>query len=189
MRTPVGATGRVIRIQVDRAYEGGVYDDLYIAEVAVDFTQGAVSPKMQTWLASSAAKSGHDAYVAQIEKAYAAHKGAEFGDKESFAFIADAASEGAPYVRKAAQANAPLGYRMQAIPSDDTAREALRKLKDSNAIPALGLAGPGRDLPEDPRGAVGAVRPRLRLRQRPPRRQVPAAEGAGAPRGPACPAP
>ena len=138
---PVGAKARVVRIQIERAYEGGVYEDCTIAEVAIDFTQGGIPAKMQKWLDSAAGKSAHDKYVAEIEKAYAAHKGAELGDRAAFAIIADAAAEGAPYVRKAAQTQAPLGYRMQAIPSDDTAREALRKLKDSNAIPALALAG------------------------------------------------
>jgi hypothetical protein len=137
---PVGVKGRVIRVQIDRAYEGGVYQDCAIAEVAVDFTQGGMPPKMQTWLDSSAGKAAHDKYAAEIEKAYAAHKSSDLGDRAAFATIADAAAEGAPYVRKAAQTQAPLGYRMQAIPSDDMAREALRKLKDSNAIPALGLA-------------------------------------------------
>ncbi len=137
---PVGAKGRVVRIQIERAYEGGVFSDLYIAEVAIDFTQGGVPAKMQTWLGSSAGKAAHDKYLVELENAYAAHKGNELGDRAAFAFIADAAAEGAPYVRKAAQTQAPLGYRMQAIPSDDTAREALRKLKDSNAIPALALA-------------------------------------------------
>jgi hypothetical protein len=137
---PVGAKGRVVRVQIERAYEGGVYDDCHIAEIAIDFTQGGMPAKMQTWLDSSAGKSARDKYVAELEKAYAAHKGAELGDRAAFAFIADAAAEGAPYVRKAAQTQAPLGYRMQAIPSDDSAREALRKLKDSNAIPALALA-------------------------------------------------
>jgi hypothetical protein len=136
----VGAKGRVVRVQIERAYEGGVYEDCRIAEVAIDFTQGGMPAKMQTWLDSSAGKSARDKYVAEIEKAYAAHKNAELGDRAAFATIADAAAEGAPYVRKAAQTQAPLGYRMQAIPSDDTAREALRKLKDSNAIPALALA-------------------------------------------------
>jgi hypothetical protein len=137
---PVGASGRVVRVQVDRAYEGGVYSDLFIAEVAIDFGQPPANPKLQTWLDSTAGKAAHDAYVAEIEKAYASHKETEFGDRDAFAFIADAAAEGAPYLRKSVQTLVPLGYRAQAIPSDDTAREALRKLKDSNAIPALSLA-------------------------------------------------
>lgn len=138
---PVQASGRKLRIVVDEAFGGYVYDQLFIAEVAVNFPElGPKGEQWSAWLASGAAQRMQERFEEELLQRYDAYKAQEFGDRDALAWLMDAAAEGAPYIRDEVQRRVPVGFRAQAIPSDEKARAALRKLKDANAIPALEMA-------------------------------------------------
>jgi hypothetical protein len=135
---------RKVRIRVDEGLPGFLRNDLYIAEVAVNFRGGEqpadslaalesfiASPKGEKALAS------HREYVVGL---FDRVDTSEFGDREAFADLADLASDGAPWLREQVLKTIPEGFRAQALPADSVAVEALLKIRDANAIPALGMA-------------------------------------------------
>lgn len=135
---PIEGSARRVRIEVVDAYEGFVFSDLFIAEVAVNFH---LSPDrtaaLDAWLESPAAQARLEEHKAAVHEAYAAIKAEDFGDGEALAFLMDQAGDGADFLRAMVPRLVDVGYRAQAIPPDDEAIKALRKLKDPNAIPAL----------------------------------------------------
>jgi|GEM_PF-1026197 len=138
---PMQASGRKVRLVIDTAYEGLVHSDTCIAELAINFPD--LGPSAATWVAfltSDSAKRLHDSFDETLLQKYQAYKDAQFGDRDALAWINDAAADGEPWMRTEAAKRIPVGYRAQAIASSDRAREALRKLKDPNAIPALEMA-------------------------------------------------
>ncbi|MCK6507374.1 discoidin domain-containing protein [Myxococcota bacterium] len=138
---PLSVTGRKVRIVLDEAFGGAVFSDTFIAEVAVNFPDvGPAAASWASWLESDAAKRAHEKFDAELQEKYAAYKGAEFGDRDALAWIADAVAEGEPWLRQEAQRRIDVGYRAQAILSSARAQEAVRKLRDANAIPALEMA-------------------------------------------------
>lgn len=138
---PVQATGRTVRIVIDEAFPGYVFDQVFVTELAVNFPElGVRGEKWTAWLESDAAKRQQEKFEAELYEHYDAYRATEFGDRDALAWMMDAAAEGAPYVRTEALRRVPVGFRAQAIPSSDLARTALRKLKDANAIPALEMA-------------------------------------------------
>ena len=48
----VGTTGRKIEIIVDEVFEGVVYSDMAIAEIAVNFPDTSQGKRMEQWIAS-----------------------------------------------------------------------------------------------------------------------------------------
>ena len=66
-------------------------------------------------------------------------RAAEFGDRDSLGELMDRAGDGPPYLRRQLS-RVPAGYRVQALPPDPDAIEALQKLEDANAIPAFEMA-------------------------------------------------
>jgi hypothetical protein len=135
---PMDATGRKVRVLIKDAYEGMVFRETYIAEIAVNYPNGDTR-RMDSWLGSSDAKSRQKRFDAQLEAAFVKHKGEQFGDKQSFDFIADAVADGPPYAR-AKLSLVPVGYRAQAMPVSPRAHKALRLFMDANAVPAFELA-------------------------------------------------
>ena len=135
----IGAKGRKVRVAIEDAYEGIVFTDTYIAEVAINFPNGPLQ-RYDNWLQSSDAKRRHAQFNEQLESAFTKHKEAEFGDKESFQFLMDAVSEGPAYARQRIPSLVPHGFRAQAVPASKKAHKALRVLKDANAIPAFEMA-------------------------------------------------
>lgn len=135
------ATGRKVRVVFDEVFEGIVFSDLYITEMAINFPdQGPLGPMAQ-WLESPEALKMLERHNTDVETAYFAIKDAEFGsDADNFGFLCDAAADGPEYVRGRVRAKAPDGYRVQALPASEKALEALRKLGDANAIPCLEMA-------------------------------------------------
>ncbi|MCA9492684.1 MAG: hypothetical protein KC621_22275 [Myxococcales bacterium] len=132
-----GATS--MRITIDESFAGGLYGDVVLAEVAVNFVGGATPPAVQQvndWLTSpdgaAAANAQREAAIALFDQI----SGAEFGDRESFRTLLGWTADGAPYLRDKV-AKLPWGFRMHALQPDKTSIEALLKLKDSNAIPAI----------------------------------------------------
>jgi hypothetical protein len=137
---PVGASGRKLRITIDESYEGMVFADLFIAEVAINFPSNERAVKLDKFLQSPGAREEANEYGDKLDTAYVTHKGAEFGDKESLAFIMDAVADGPTFLRPHIHKYVPAGFRAQAVRSSKRAQKALRKLKDSNAIPAFEMA-------------------------------------------------
>jgi hypothetical protein len=132
-------TGRRVRLTIQDAYEGIVFTDTHIAEIAVNFPGGDLR-RMDSWLASADGQRQDARFIEQLEANYVRVKSAEFGDKDAFKFLADAVANGAPHVRARLSSLVPAGYRAQAVPVHAKAHKALRNLKDANAIPAFELA-------------------------------------------------
>lgn len=139
---PVGVTGRTLRVEVVEVFEGIVYADLYIAEMAVNFTEGERAravEKVDAWRGSKEGEKLHKAFEEQVLAAYETHK-ADSDDLDSLAFLQSAAGDGPEYLRKKVTALVPIGYRAAAIVPDPMAMDAIRKLKDPNGIPGLEMA-------------------------------------------------
>ena len=136
----IGKSGRSIKVAIDEVFEGVVYTEMAIAELAVNFTEQKEDSRLEKWRSSKEGTRQHEKFVEEMNDYYNKCKEAEFGDRDSFALIGNAASDGAPYMRQKVLAYVPEGFRIQAIPPDETAQKALRKLKDPNAIPFLELA-------------------------------------------------
>jgi hypothetical protein len=141
-RIDVAIEGRAtaVRLELTKVNGGGIHNDTWISEVAVNFSSGdqpGAVDKVQTWLDSSvgqgAADKGREAVIALYDKI----KAEDFGDRDALHALMDRAGDGAPYLRKKVSASVPYGFRVQALPPDDSAIEALLKLKDSNAIEAI----------------------------------------------------
>jgi len=134
----IAGSARKVRIDVVDVYEGFVFDDLFIAEVAVNFHRSPDrTAAFDAWLKSPAAVAQQEAHDKKIRDAYGSIKAADFGDSDALAFIMDQAGDGADYVRAMVPRIVDVGYRAQAIRPDETAITALQKLKDPNAIPAM----------------------------------------------------
>lgn len=136
----VEGEGRRIRIEFVEVFEGFVYPDLYIAEVAVNFPDRTPLTRMQSWMAGAEYQRLYERHTIAMEEAYFAVKDAEFGDDENFDLLLQAAADGASFVASRARSLAPDGYRAQAIPPSEIALKALRKIGDANAIPAMEMA-------------------------------------------------
>ncbi|MCB9765692.1 MAG: hypothetical protein H6739_38315 [Alphaproteobacteria bacterium] len=136
---PVSA--RKLRIDVIEVYEGFVFSDMYIAEVAVNFKQSREA--LDDWIAfldSDKAVEKFDAHEAEIKTAFQTIMDAQFGDSDSLDFIMDQAGDGPTWLREEATRRVDVGYRAAAIRPDTIAIDALRKLKDANGIPAIEMA-------------------------------------------------
>lgn len=132
-------TARSIRISIDEVFPGFLENDCYLAEVAVNFTEPPTGPveALRTWQASDvglkAAEKHREAVIALFDRV----DQNELGDTEAFQQLMDWTANGAPWVQDKARRDVPYGFRVQAIPPDEVAVEALLKLKDVNAVPAL----------------------------------------------------
>ncbi|MBX2799135.1 MAG: hypothetical protein KTR31_15785 [Myxococcales bacterium] len=131
---------RSMRITIDGAYSGGIFSDTYIAEVAVNLVTGDDHPSVgavHDWAKSDSGKrveaSHRDKVIALFDKI----TGEQFGDRDSMRTLSDWASDGAPYMRQRVASRVPAGFRLNALRPDKSALEALLKLKDANAIPAI----------------------------------------------------
>ncbi len=142
VEVPVTGSGRKIRVEVVEAYEGFVYQNLHIAEIAVNFPSfdGGTTARLDQWLATGDADRKANEFKAELDAAYAQCKSAEFGDRDALAFIMDAVADGPAFIRPAVAKSVPDGFRAQAIASSKRAQKAIRKLKDPNGIPALEMA-------------------------------------------------
>jgi len=135
----VGARGRKVRVAIEDAYEGIVFTDTHIAELAINFPTGPLT-RYDNWLQSSDAKRRHAKFIEKLEDSFARQKAAEFGDKEALQFMIDSVAHGPPYATSRVSSLVGVGYRAQAAPSSAKAMKALRLLKDANAIPAFEMA-------------------------------------------------
>lgn len=139
---PVDATGKLLRIDVVDAYEGGVFPDLFISEVAVNFTEGERAKaveKVDAWRAGKEGTKLAADFETQVLAAYQAHKDNP-DDADSMKFLIAAAANGPDYLQKRINTLVPMGYRAQAIVPDQKSIDAIRKLKDPNGIPGIQMA-------------------------------------------------
>ncbi|MED5371956.1 MAG: hypothetical protein VX899_13140 [Myxococcota bacterium] len=139
LEAPVQA--RKVHIEVVEVYEGFVFSDLYIAEVAVNFrhSRDQMEPLLK-WLDTPQAQAEWDKHDAAIKEAFQTYMDADFGDQESLEFIMSQAGDGADFIRNKVPRLVDVGYRAAAVKPDEMAIDALRKLKDANAIPAIEMA-------------------------------------------------
>jgi len=138
---PIEGDARKVRIHVKDSYEGLVFSDLFIAEVGVNFNDSRDAiERLIEWVRSTSADRAHEGHESKIRAAFDKIKGAEFGDPETLAYLMDQAGDGPDYIRRKALQLVDAGYLAAAIRPDVDAVDALRKLKDPNAIPALELA-------------------------------------------------
>jgi len=131
---------RTVRIRVDEVYTGGLRSDLYIAEIAINFARGdapAALTRHQTWLESDAGARGATRNKEDVAALMATIQASDFGDRDSLQELMSRASDGAPYVRRRIVSSVPAGFRVQALPPDADALDALIALEDGNALPAL----------------------------------------------------
>lgn len=139
---PVTGSGRRVRVEATEAREGFVYQDLHIAEIAINYpsNDGGTTRRLDQWLASKDAERKAEVFKQSINDAYSACKDAEFGDRDSLAYLMDAVADGPQFIRPMVARYVPDGFRAQAITSTKRAQKALRKLKDPNGIPAFEMA-------------------------------------------------
>ncbi len=109
---PITGDARTVRVTMDEALEGYVFNDTYISEIALNFTggdgtDGEVS-KIADWLASSAGASeaakGREEVIALFDRISAA----QFGDSDALDVLMDRASDGAPYARARVGRSVPV---------------------------------------------------------------------------------
>lgn len=134
---------RKLTLRLDDAYEGFVYKDVFLAEVALNFRGGSnpkVVERLEAWRASSSGERAAERNESKIKELFGEISEAEFGDRDKLQLIMDEAADGAPYLRSQAARLVPAGYRVQALPPNPIAIEALLKLKDANGIPAIEMA-------------------------------------------------
>ena len=137
----LNTSGRNIRIVVEEIFDGIVYpSSLAIAEVAINFSDSPQNPRVENWANSKTGLKTKENFDTQLNTAFANCVEAEFGDKEAFTLLGNAAADGAPYYQDKVQGLVSEGYRIQALPSDPLAIKALNQLKNPNAIPYLELA-------------------------------------------------
>jgi NHL repeat len=132
---------RSVRITLDESYSGGLYADTFITEVAVNLVAGNLPPSaadLKSWVGSEAGAKAADAQKAKVVALFEKVTSADFGDRDALRDLMSWAQDGAPYVRERAIARGvPAGFKLPAIEPDRVAVDALLKLKDSNAIPAI----------------------------------------------------
>jgi hypothetical protein len=139
---PVGKAGRKVRLEFVDAFEGGVFSDMFVAEVAVNFTEGERSrsvAKVEAWRSSKEGLAAQKKYEEQALAAYEKHKADPY-EKEGLAFLMDAAGEGPEYLRRRVTSLVPAGSRAAALVPDEMAMSAIEKLKDPTGIPGLEYA-------------------------------------------------
>lgn len=138
----IGKQGRKVRVEVIDVYEGFVFQDLFIAEVALNFPENVTenTNRLDRYLESDRAKKEAQAFKDELDAMYGRCKAAEFGDSEAFSFLTDAVKDGPGFLRPIIARTVPAGFRAQAVQSSKRAQKALRKLLDPNGIAALELA-------------------------------------------------
>lgn len=132
---------RKVKVEVLEVYEGFVFSDLFIAELAVDFrnSRDQIEPLIK-WVNSTAADKHFERHDEAVRTAFNTYNDAEFGDQDSLDWLMDQAGDGPDFIRAQVPKLIDVGYRAAAIKPDDQAIDALAKLKDANAIPAIEMA-------------------------------------------------
>jgi hypothetical protein len=139
---PLEAKAKRLRVTIDDVYEGGVFNDTFISEIAVNFVDGVNPAAVQKLLEFEESPAGQKAKQQDYDEVVALLtriEAAEFGDRDALRELMDRAGDGAPYLRKQLS-RVPAGFRVQALPPEENALKALQKIRDANAIPAFEMA-------------------------------------------------
>lgn len=139
---PIEGTARRLRVTIDDVYEGGVFNHTFIAEIAVNFADGDMHPsvaKVRSFQETRAGEIAKEKNHQEVIELFTAIKETEFGDRDKLREIMDRAGDGAPFLRRQLP-KVPYGFKVQALPPDESALTALQKLQDANAIPAFEMA-------------------------------------------------
>jgi hypothetical protein len=141
-RLDISVAGRAtaMRVTIDEAYRGGLYNDCALAEVAVNFAKGAtpaVLDRLAAWQTSDAGVRADAKDAEEIAALVAKFRAEQFGDRDALQELMLRAGDGAPYLRSQVKSLVPPGFRLDALPPDAHAVAALLELGDSNAIPAI----------------------------------------------------
>lgn len=139
---PIEGKARKVKITLDEVYTGGIYNQTYLTEVAVNYVAGDPHPavqKIRDWQESDAGKSAAEKHKEAVAELVTAIQGEDFGGREQFAELSEHASEGPAYLRERA-ARVPDGFKIAAIPPSTDALNALLALEDPNATAPLELA-------------------------------------------------
>lgn len=139
---PLETRGRKIRVEFPEVFDGIVFADMFVAEVAVNFTEGERARNVgviEKWREGKEAAGLAKRYDEEILERYTTHK--EDPDHyESLVFLMHAAGDGPEYLRRRVSSLVPAGFRAAAILPDDMAMQAIKKLRDPNGIPGLEMA-------------------------------------------------
>lgn len=138
---PIEGRATGVRVTLDEVTAGGIYGETYITEIAVNFASGEPHPALgalESWLASDAGQKASAAHAEEVAASQTAL--ADGPDREQFAKLRAAVSDGAPYLRERVARSVPDGSRARALAPSAPALNALLELEDPNAIPALELA-------------------------------------------------
>ena len=117
---PIKGKARKVRVTINDSFEGGVFTDVFISEVAINFTKGGnprIVEKLKAWQDSSTGKRAMARNKDEIVELYEAISSAEFCDSAALQKIMDRAGDGAPYLRDRVRRLVPAGYRVQALPA------------------------------------------------------------------------
>ncbi|MES2640034.1 MAG: hypothetical protein V4850_11145 [Myxococcota bacterium] len=136
------AAAKKVRIEVVESFEGIVFADCYLSEVAINFTEGErgrAVEKVDAWRAGKEGAKLLEKHEAEVVEAFTAHM-ADEDENVALDFLMAAAGDGPTYLRKKVTSLVPEGYRAAAIVPDEKAMEAILKLKDPNGIPGLEMA-------------------------------------------------
>lgn len=138
---PVRGRARTVRVRIDEAYPGIVHDHTFISEIAINFVEGEPHPwvrKVYSWVEGSEGERPKEKNRAEVVALYEKARGSdEDAARDAFRELMQRASNGAPFVRDWTTRYVPKGFWVHAIPPDPVAVDALLKIKDPNAIPAL----------------------------------------------------
>lgn len=134
---------RSMRLTVDEAYKGFLHNDMYIAEIAVNFASGDDSgplSRLTSYTSSSSAEKAAAAHREKVIGLFDAIDQSDFGDRDALYTLFDYAANGAPWLSSRVMRDVPAGFRINGLPPDPVAVEALLKLKDGNSVSALQMA-------------------------------------------------
>lgn len=141
---PIEGLSRTVRVRIDQVNPGFLRNDTYIAEIAVNFRSGQQpaggAEKLEAYVASTKAVKEAEQHRDKVVTLFDAVDQSEFGDRDSLRALMDLAADGAPWLAAQVKKLIPPGFRVQALPPDDVAVQALLKLQDANGIPALTMA-------------------------------------------------
>jgi hypothetical protein len=134
----VNAQVRKTRLVIKEVYEGSIFDNTHVAEIAFDYParMGEGAAAMSEWKEGKAYEAELVAYEEALDKAFDECKVGE-NYSANFKFISNAAVYGAPYLQAAVLEHVPAGYRGAFMEFDEVAIKYLQKLKDVNVIPYL----------------------------------------------------
>ncbi len=140
---PIEGMARSVRVIVDEAYAGYIRNDLYLAEIAVNFEDAEIPGlgDVEAWATSSKGQKAVAEHEESVIGLFDKIISDDLGDSESMDVLEGFAANGAPWRIDRVRRSVPAGYRVQATPPDALAIDALLKIKDPNAIPALTMAG------------------------------------------------